>query len=49
MDDWEWQHKLENVKFEWTQLAAKKQEGRRLTEEEDKRERQLRAIIMKFV
>lgn len=49
MENWEWQHKLENIKFEWCQLAAKKQEGRKLTEEEEKREAYLRRIIMLFV
>jgi hypothetical protein len=49
MENWEMQHKLENIKYEWSVLAAKKQEGRRLTQKEEARERQLRAVIMKFV
>ena len=49
MESWEFQHKLEQIKWEWGVLAAKLQEGRALTPKEVEREVQLRTLIMKFV
>lgn len=49
--NWKWRHQLENIMNEWRMLASRKRHGfgAPLTKEEDARERQLRAVIMKFV
>ena len=49
MDDYLYNHKINNIKYEWGLLATKKAEGRALTPTEDERERYLRKLLMKFV
>lgn len=50
-ENWKWKHQLENIKEEWKMLASRKQHGfgAPLTEKEEKREAQLRRVIMLFV